>query len=56
MQNSKNHEEEVKLRLKFEGKFNNMNDSKRELDIRHDRLIKEKVALEVELTTAENEL
>lgn len=31
MQNTKNHEEEVKLRLKFEGKFNTMHDTHREL-------------------------
>jgi hypothetical protein len=41
MQNNKNHEEEVKLRLKFEGKFNKMLLEHRELQIRYDRLLKE---------------
>ena len=41
MQNNKNHEEEVKLRLKFEGKFNIMQAEHRELEIRHDRTVKE---------------
>jgi len=41
MQNTKNHEEEVKLRLKFEGKFNTMHDEHRELQIRHERTLKE---------------
>jgi len=41
MQNTKNHEEEVKLRLKFEGKFNTMHDTHRELQIRHERTLKE---------------
>ena len=49
MQNTKNHEEEVKLRLKFEGKFNTMHDTHRELEIRHDRTIKELRAAQKEL-------
>ena len=44
MQNTKNHEEEVKLRLKFEGKFNTMHDEHRELQIRHDRTLRELIA------------
>ncbi len=39
MQNSKNHEEEVQLRLKFESKLNSMHSMHRELDIKHKRLI-----------------
>jgi hypothetical protein len=38
MQNSKNHEEEVQLRLKFEGKLNSMHSKHRELEIKHKRL------------------
>ena len=41
MQHTKNHEEEVKLRLKFEGKFNTMHDTHRELQIRHERTLVE---------------
>ena len=37
MQNTKNHEEEVKLRLKFESKLNNLHNDHRELTIRYDR-------------------
>ena len=48
MQNTKNHEEEVKLRLKFEGKFNTMHDTHRELQIRHDRTLKELLAVHME--------
>ena len=48
MQNTKNHEEEVKLRLKFEGKFNTMHDTHRELQIRHDRTLKELLAAHME--------
>jgi septal ring factor EnvC (AmiA/AmiB activator) len=39
MQNSKNHEEEVQLRLKFESKLNSMHSRHRELEIKHKRLI-----------------
>ena len=39
MQNSKNHEEEVQLRLKFESKLNSMHSIHRELEIKHRRLI-----------------
>jgi len=38
MQNSKNHEEEVQLLLKFEGKLNSMHSKHRELEIKHKRL------------------
>ena len=38
MQNSKNHEEEVQLRLKFESKLNTMHSMHRELEIKHRRL------------------
>ena len=41
MQNSKNHEDEVRLRLKFEGRFNTMQEEHRELEIRFDRRGKE---------------
>ena len=37
MYNTKNHEEEVKLRLKFEGKFNKMQSEHRELNIHFGR-------------------
>jgi len=53
MQNSKNHEEEVKLRLKFEGKFNTMHDEHRELQIRHERTLKELAAAQHELASSE---
>ena len=39
MQNSKNHEEEVQLRLKFESKLNSMHSMHRELEIKHKRLL-----------------
>ena len=38
MQNTKNHEEEVKLRLKFESKFNEMQSEHRVLNIRYGRM------------------
>jgi hypothetical protein len=41
MQNTKNHEEEVKLRLKFEAKLNNLYSSHRELTIKYDRNLSE---------------
>ena len=53
MQNTKNHEEEVKLRLKFEGKFNTMHDTHRELQIRHDRTLKELYQANADLKNAE---
>lgn len=37
MQNSKNHEEEVGLRLKFESKLNQMHTQQRETDIQYHR-------------------
>eukprot|EP00347_Sterkiella_histriomuscorum_P012772 403367281 len=47
MQNSKNHEEEVQLRLKFESKLNSMHSMHRELEIKHKRL-------QIDLATAQN--
>ena len=44
MSHQQNHEEEVKLRLKFEGKFNNMHTEHRELKINHDRKLLELLA------------
>ena len=41
MHNTRNHEEEVKLRLKFEGKLNNLYASHRELTIKYDRNLSE---------------
>ena len=55
MQNTKNHEEEVKLRLKFEGKFNTMHDTHRELQIRHERTLKELRQVQYQLKEAEDE-
>lgn len=56
MQNTKNHEEEVKLRLKFEGKFNTMHDTHRELQIRHDRTLKELILTQNDLKVSEEKL
>ena len=55
MQNTKNHEEEVKLRLKFEGKFNTMHDTHRELEIRHDRTLVELRMAQQQLKESEDE-
>ena len=41
MQNSKNHEEEVQLRLKFESKLNSMHSQQRETDIKYNRAVNE---------------
>lgn len=41
MQNSKNHEEEVQLRLKFESKLNNMHSLHRDLETKYNRALKE---------------
>ena len=38
-QNTKNHEEEVQLRLKFESKLNNMHSSHRDLETRYKRVL-----------------
>jgi hypothetical protein len=38
MQNSKNHEEEVQLRLKFESKLNSMHSLHRELEMKYKRV------------------
>ena len=37
MQNTKNHEEEVQLRLKFESKLNNMHSAHRDLETKFKR-------------------
>lgn len=37
MQNTKNHEEEVQLRLKFESKLNNMHSAHRDLETKFRR-------------------
>ena len=38
-QNTKNHEEEVQLRLKFESKLNNMHSAHRDLETRYKRVL-----------------
>ena len=43
MQNTKNHEEEVQLRLKFESKLNNMHSAHRDLETRYKRVLKDLV-------------
>lgn len=40
-QNTKNHEEEVQLRLKFESKLNNMHSAHRDLETRYNRILKD---------------
>ena len=40
-QNTKNHEEEVQLRLKFESKLNNMHSAHRDLETRHNRVVQD---------------
>jgi len=40
-QNTKNHEEEVQLRLKFEAKLNGMHSKHRELNTKYDRAVKD---------------
>ena len=39
LQNTKNHEEEIQLRLKFETKLNNMHSAHRELESRYKRIL-----------------
>lgn len=41
MQNTKNHEEEVQLRLKFESKLNNMHSAHRDLDTKYKRTLQD---------------
>ena len=41
MQNTKNHEEEVQLRLKFESKLNNMHSAHRDLETKFKRTRKD---------------
>lgn len=50
MQNSKNHEEEVQLRLKFESKLNSMHSMHRELDIKHKRVLQELAGAQMTLS------
>jgi hypothetical protein len=45
MQNTKNHEEEVQLRLKFESKLNNMHSVHRDLETRYKRALNELASL-----------
>ena len=40
-QNTKNHEEEVQLRLKFESKLNNMHSAHRDLETRYKRVLQD---------------
>ena len=56
MTHQQNHEEEVKLRLKFEGKFNVMHDEHRELQIQFDRKLREIAAAQNTIRDQENEL
>jgi len=46
MQNTKNHEEEVQLRLKFESKLNNMHSVHRDLETRYKRALNEMANLQ----------
>lgn len=46
MQNTKNHEEEVQLRLKFESKLNNMHSVHRDLETRYKRALNELAVLQ----------
>ena len=41
--NTKNHGEEVQLRLKFESKLNNMHSAHRDLETRYKRVLKDLV-------------
>lgn len=45
MQNTKNHEEEVQLRLKFESKLNNMHSVHRDLETKYKRALNELASL-----------
>ena len=40
-QNTKNHEEEVQLRLKFESKLNNMHSAHRDLETKYKRILQD---------------
>jgi len=46
MQNTKNHEEEVQLRLKFESKLNNMHSVHRDLETKYKRALNELAGLQ----------
>ena len=39
--NSKNHEDEVQLRLKFESKLNEMHSAHRDIEIKHKRVFRD---------------
>ena len=63
VQNTKNHEEEVQLRLKFESKLNNMHSSHRDLETKYKRTrqdlaqaTQEKDLLNEQLTTYHSEI
>ena len=51
MQNTKNHEEEVQLRLKFEAKLNQMYSNERELHIKFERACSELKEAEAQIKT-----
>lgn len=53
MQNSKNHEEEVQLRLKFEQKLNSMHSMHRELEIKHKRVLNDLASAQMTITRHE---
>lgn len=62
-QNTKNHEEEVQLRLKFESKLNNMHSAHRELESKYKRVLndlhtekKNNKLLEDKLTSRQDEI
>lgn len=46
MQNTKNHEEEVQLRLKFESKLNNMHSVHRDLESQYQRALNDIAGLQ----------
>ena len=56
MQNSKNHEEEVQLRLKFESKLNQMHTQQRETQIKYERALSELEQSRSHITNIEKEL
>jgi hypothetical protein len=62
-QNTKNHEEEVQLRLKFESKLNNMHSAHRDLESKYKRVLadlantnKQNGILSTKLTERTNEV
>ena len=56
MQNTKNHEEEVQLRLKFESKLNMMHTQQRETDIKYNRATEENKELKEYIAILEKQL